>query len=93
MTYFILALAFDIFFSNQGSQGQLGKASKQQLSTVFGTSNEDEAVKKLLELGTAKPGEAIHKGFTGNDSRYDIPRIFFEVEALNTFYAQGWRGY
>jgi len=62
--------SFSIFFTEQGNQGKLGKASKQQLDTVFGTSNEDEAVKKLLELGTAKVGDALPKGYGGtNDAR------------------------
>lgn len=65
--------AFDIFYTEQGNQGHLGKASKQQLDTVFGTSKDDEAVKKLIELGTAKPGDAIPKGYSGqNDSKYVV---------------------
>lgn len=62
--------AFEIFVSEQGNQGLLGKASKQQLDSVFGTTNEDEAVKKMIELGTAKHGDALPKGFSGhNDSQ------------------------
>jgi len=62
--------SFAIFYTEQGNQGHLGKASKQQLDTVFGTTKEDEAVKKLIELGTAKPGDAIPKGYSGqNDSK------------------------
>lgn len=59
--------AFTIFVSEQGNQGLLGQASKQQLDTVFGTTKEDEAVKKLLELGTAKPGDALPKGYGGTN--------------------------
>ncbi|KAF8339206.1 ribosome maturation protein [Cantharellus anzutake] len=62
--------SFDIFSSEQGNQGYLGRASKQQLDSVFGTTNQDEAVKKLLELGKAKPGEGLPKGYDGkNDTR------------------------
>lgn len=62
---------FSVFYTEQGNQGILGKASKQQLDTVFGTSKEDEAIKKLIELGTPKPGDAIPKGYGGhNDSQY-----------------------
>ncbi|KAF9516878.1 hypothetical protein BS47DRAFT_1291880 [Hydnum rufescens UP504] len=62
--------SFDIFFTEQGNQGKLGKASKQQLDTVFGTTKEDEAVLKLLQLGTPKVGDALPKGFSSkNDTR------------------------
>lgn len=37
---------------------------------MFGTTKDDEAVKKMIELGTAKPGDALPKGFGGgNDSQ------------------------
>ncbi len=62
--------AFDIFYSEQGNQGYLGRASKQQLDTIFDTTKQDEAVKKVLELGKVKQGEALPKGWNGqNDAR------------------------
>jgi len=62
--------SFDIFYSEQGNQGYLGRASKQQIHTVFDTTKPDEAVKKVLELGKAKRGEALPKGWNGqNDAR------------------------
>jgi hypothetical protein len=51
--------AFTIFHSGTGNQGILGQASKQQLDSVFGTTKEDEAMKILLEKGTAQAGEGI----------------------------------
>jgi len=60
--------SFDIFSSGQGSQGVLGKISKQTMETVFETKKEDDAVKKILELGTLKSGDGI-KGM--GDSRND----------------------
>jgi len=60
--------SFDIFSSGQGSQGVLGKISKQTMETVFDTKKEDDAVKKILEDGTLKSGDGI-KGM--GDSRND----------------------
>jgi len=69
--------SFDIFVSQQGHQGLLGKASDQQLATVFATSDkqkakdvQDVAIRKILDDGEAKLGEALPKGYSGtNDSR------------------------
>ncbi|KAF8592756.1 DUF1960-domain-containing protein [Ramaria rubella] len=43
----------------QGNQGKLGKASKQQLETVFGTSRDDDVVKFILEKGTMQGSSEI----------------------------------
>jgi len=51
--------SFTIFHSGQGNQGILGKASKQQLETVFGSSHEVDSMKFLLEKGVAQAGEGI----------------------------------
>jgi len=51
--------SFSIFHTGQGSQGVLGRISKQMLDTVFGTQHEDEAVKIVLEKGALQPGDAI----------------------------------
>lgn len=56
----MLGIAFDVFVSTQGKQGKLGRASKQQLETIFGTSNEDEVAKELLTKGTLQAGEGYH---------------------------------
>jgi hypothetical protein len=52
--------SFDIFFSNQGSQGKLGHASKQQLENTFGSSKDVDAVQALLEKGTLQSGKGMH---------------------------------
>ena len=63
--------AFEIYFSNQGNQGHLGRPSKQQLENVFGSSKEDDVVKFILEKGTLKAGEGFGKELSGiNVSRY-----------------------
>ena len=54
--------AFHIYFSNQGSQGQLGQASKQQLENIFQTAKVEEAIVKLLENGTMQGSKAIAGG-------------------------------
>ncbi|KAF8313254.1 hypothetical protein DL93DRAFT_2137855 [Clavulina sp. PMI_390] len=62
--------SFEIFVSEQGNQGLLGRASKQQLETVFGKISEDEMIETIIQNGIPKPGESISKGFGGgNDSR------------------------
>lgn len=49
--------SFDIFYSEQGFQGKLGRASKQQLENVFGTATDDVVVAKILQLGADQPTE------------------------------------
>jgi len=44
--------SFEIFHSGQGNQGKLGRASKQTLDTIFGTTKEDEAALIVLQKGT-----------------------------------------
>ena len=52
-------LAFKVFFSNQGSQGILGEASKQQLDSVFGTHKDIDVVQQLLEKGSAQQSDSL----------------------------------
>ncbi|KZO98118.1 FYSH domain-containing protein [Calocera viscosa TUFC12733] len=51
---------FGVYHSGQGSQGNLGKASKQTLETVFDTANEDEIALIMLEKGVLKSSEALN---------------------------------
>jgi len=44
--------SFDVFHSGTGAQGTLGKVSKQQLETIFDTSNEAEVAKLMVQRGT-----------------------------------------
>ncbi|KIP12798.1 hypothetical protein PHLGIDRAFT_123868 [Phlebiopsis gigantea 11061_1 CR5-6] len=55
--------SFTVFFSNQGTQGILGQASKQQLENVFGTTRDDEVVRQVLEKGALQAGEGIKGNF------------------------------
>lgn len=55
----------DVFFSNQGAQGILGKPSKQQLENVFGTSNSMEVIAQILQKGKSQQGEGIRSGNFG----------------------------
>ncbi|PVG00471.1 hypothetical protein CPB86DRAFT_782545 [Serendipita vermifera] len=54
--------AYDVFFSTQGSQGKLGKASKQQLENVFGSKREDDIAEFMLEKGVLQRGDRIGEG-------------------------------
>jgi len=61
--------SFQIFHTGQGAQGILGKPSKQQLDTVFGTHNDVEVLTIVLEKGVAQSAEGIHYGGTTNATR------------------------
>jgi len=62
--------SFDIFHSGQGTQGHLGRISKQTMDSVFNTNKEDEAVKIVLEKGTLQTADGIAKGYSStNDNR------------------------
>ena len=50
----MLILVFD---TRHGAQGQLDGASKSTLENQFGTSNEDEVIKVILEKGTVQESE------------------------------------
>ncbi|KAG9101362.1 hypothetical protein FRC06_003125 [Ceratobasidium sp. 370] len=55
--------AFDVFHSSTGHTGKLGKASKQQLESTFGTSRGEEAIKQILDKGVAKTVEGFASKF------------------------------
>ncbi|KAI0340901.1 DUF1960-domain-containing protein [Trametopsis cervina] len=57
--------SFQVFFSNQGTQGILGQASNQQLDNVFGSHKDIDVVQQILEKGTAQHGEGIRSGNFG----------------------------
>ncbi|KIM91199.1 hypothetical protein PILCRDRAFT_811710 [Piloderma croceum F 1598] len=50
-----------VVHSGQGKQGIQGRASHQQLDTVFGTHDDTEVLKLMLEKGTLHGGSAIGK--------------------------------
>ncbi|PIL37356.1 hypothetical protein GSI_01049 [Ganoderma sinense ZZ0214-1] len=51
--------SFEIFWSNQGAQGLLGRPSKQQLENVFGSSKDVDVVTQILNKGREESGKAI----------------------------------
>ncbi|KAI0751024.1 DUF1960-domain-containing protein [Daedaleopsis nitida] len=57
--------SFDVFWSNQGAQGILGRPSKQQLENVFGSSKDVDVVQAILEKGKEESGKAIRSGAVG----------------------------
>ncbi|GBE79897.1 SDO1-like protein [Sparassis crispa] len=54
--------SFQVFFSNQGSQGILGQASRQQLEHVFDTSKDLDVVQLILQKGKPEAADAISSG-------------------------------
>ncbi|KAI0053777.1 FYSH domain-containing protein [Auriscalpium vulgare] len=54
--------SFEIFSSNQGSQGLLGRPSKQELDNVFGTHTDTDVVLQILEKGKEEAGDSITSG-------------------------------
>jgi len=52
--------SFEVFHSNTGPQGILGKASNQQMETDFGTKKAEEVVKIILEKGKLQVGDGIN---------------------------------
>ncbi|KAF9780267.1 ribosome maturation protein [Thelephora terrestris] len=55
--------SFQVFFSNQGNQGLLGKPSKQQLETVFGTSVDVEIIKLMIQKGKDQSSDHLGNNF------------------------------
>jgi ribosome maturation protein Sdo1 len=51
--------SFSTFHSTQGTQGILGKPSKQQLDTVFGTSKDVDVVTHILKNGREQASEGF----------------------------------
>ncbi|KAF2820335.1 DUF1960-domain-containing protein [Ophiobolus disseminans] len=58
-----------ILTSEHGKQGVLNTASNAQLENEFGTKNEDEVVKKILEKGTVQSSENPERQGNTNDSK------------------------
>ncbi|KAL7629426.1 hypothetical protein AAE478_000946 [Parahypoxylon ruwenzoriense] len=68
MAHFISA--FKIFVTHkQGAQGRVDGASKATLENEFGTSNEDEVIKKILETGSLQESEFPERQGPKNDAR------------------------
>lgn len=54
--------AFQVLFSNQGSQGLLRTPSDQQLENEFGTKKDVDVVQQILEKGAFKEADALRSG-------------------------------
>ncbi|KKY36826.1 putative shwachman-bodian-diamond syndrome protein [Diaporthe ampelina] len=62
--------AFKIFVThNQGAQGAYDSAPKGQLESEFGTSNEDEVIKAILEKGSVQESSLPERQAPKNDSK------------------------
>ncbi|EXJ92674.1 hypothetical protein A1O3_01226 [Capronia epimyces CBS 606.96] len=62
--------AFQIMVTHKhGAQGQLDSASKASLENEFGTHNEDEIIKKILEEGQPQNVPASERPGTRNESK------------------------
>ncbi|KAK3940058.1 ribosome maturation protein [Diplogelasinospora grovesii] len=61
--------AFKIFVTHkQGAQGVYDGASKSALENEFGTSNEDDAIKQILEKGTLQESTMPDRQGSRNDT-------------------------
>ncbi|KAG2353030.1 DUF1960-domain-containing protein [Suillus spraguei] len=60
--------AFQVFYSNQGAQGILGKPSDQQLDNIFGTTNDIDVMTQVLEKGKDQPGNGFTSGTTATNA-------------------------
>ncbi|KFY50220.1 hypothetical protein V496_09523 [Pseudogymnoascus sp. VKM F-4515 (FW-2607)] len=61
--------AFKVFTTgHQGAQGELNTASKSQLENEFGTSNEDDVIKKILQEGSLQESEATGRQGITNET-------------------------
>ncbi|KAI7788922.1 shwachman-bodian-diamond syndrome protein [Diaporthe eres] len=62
--------AFKIFVThNQGAQGAYDSAPKGQLENEFGTSNEDDVIKAILEKGSVQESAMPERQGPKNDSK------------------------
>ncbi|KAJ7490288.1 ribosome maturation protein [Mycena galericulata] len=60
--------SFDVFYSAQGAQGVLGKASNQQLDTIFETHVDVDVCKIILEKGREQGTDGVTSStFTGSN--------------------------
>ncbi|KAF8607540.1 FYSH domain-containing protein [Ceratobasidium sp. AG-I] len=64
--------SFDVFHCSTGHTGKLGKASKQQLETAFGSSKDDKVIEFMLKNGERKSGNFGSKYGDRNDSRTPV---------------------
>jgi len=70
--------SFEIFFSNQGSQGILGRPSKQQLENVFQTSKDVDIVQFILENGVLQSSDKLSQ--SGTSGATNISRTSASID-------------
>ncbi|KAF1851487.1 DUF1960-domain-containing protein [Cucurbitaria berberidis CBS 394.84] len=58
-----------ILIPEHGKQGILNTASKSQLENEFGTTNEDDIVKKIIQQGEVQSSENGERQGSTNDSK------------------------
>ncbi|KDN40888.1 DUF1960-domain-containing protein [Tilletiaria anomala UBC 951] len=61
--------SFDVFITGQGKEGLMGRASKQQLENVFGTSKSTDVILQILEKGQLIASSVKDRFSTTNDSK------------------------
>ncbi|CAO2657835.1 Nn.00g070950.m01.CDS01 [Neocucurbitaria sp. VM-36] len=59
---------YKIMMPEHGKQGVLNTASNSQLENEFGTKNEDEIIKKILQQGEVQSSENPERQGSTNDS-------------------------
>jgi len=74
-----VAIAFQVFHSTQGAQGILGKPSKQQLDTIFNTTNDIDVVTAILERGKEQSGNGFSSGTGGANT--NMTRGSFSIDS------------
>ncbi|CEQ38989.1 SPOSA6832_00467 [Sporobolomyces salmonicolor] len=67
--------SFEVFHTGQGAQGLLARPSKQQLETVFETTNEDAIVEIVLSKGRLESSDGPLKLGNKNDQRAGTNQI------------------
>ncbi|GAA5902631.1 hypothetical protein JCM5296_000727 [Sporobolomyces johnsonii] len=67
--------SFDVFHTGQGAQGLLSRPSKQQLETVFETTNEDAIVEIVLSKGRLESSDGPLKLGNKNDQRAGVNQV------------------
>ncbi|OAL54140.1 RNA binding protein-like protein [Pyrenochaeta sp. DS3sAY3a] len=60
---------FKILIPEHGKQGVLNTASNSQLENEFGTTNEDDIIKKILQQGEVQTSENPERQGSTNDSK------------------------
>ncbi|CAH7682910.1 ribosome maturation protein [Phakopsora pachyrhizi] len=61
---------FEVFHTGQGAQGLLSRPSRQELETVFGSSNDVEVITTVLEKGRLETSDGQPLKFSSkNDNR------------------------